>query len=119
MLTNIPERVEVTAMGRLGTSDHTMLSIQVEIGSRAETTADMVPNWRKANWTAMKERISAKSTSYLDEMETEEVGLEFSKFTASLVKEFVPLRLRRKNNKPVWMTRDILRALRRKRKLWK
>ncbi len=35
------------------------------------------------------------------------------------VKKYVPTRLRRPRNRPNWMNRDILRALRRKRRVWR
>jgi hypothetical protein len=36
----------------------------------------------------------------------------------SIVNEHIPIRLRRTPNKSVWMTREAIRAIRRKRRLW-
>jgi hypothetical protein len=43
----------------------------------------------------------------------------FRNTVAGLVEEHVPVRPRRAPHKPVWLTREVTRALRKKRKLWK
>ena len=59
VLTNIPERVEVAGIGRLGNSDHEMLKIQISLDMKTEKTVDMVPNWRKADWPAMSKKMGS------------------------------------------------------------
>jgi len=55
VLTNMPERVsEVSDLGRLGSSDHVMLGIQVQTG-HYHPAPKLVKNWRKADWSKMKE----------------------------------------------------------------
>jgi hypothetical protein len=58
VLTNIPERVaEITEAGRLGSSDHVMLSLLVQIGHITQPIK-RVQNWRKANWDGMRADIT-------------------------------------------------------------
>jgi hypothetical protein len=38
---------------------------------------------------------------------------------SNLVKRHVPLRRRRKQSRPAWMSREILKAIRQKKRLWK
>ncbi len=55
VLTNIPERVtEINDNGRLGSSDHTMLMVSVQVG-RVQQPAKKVKNLRKADWDKMRE----------------------------------------------------------------
>ncbi len=55
LLTNIPDRVsDVKAIGRLGKSDHTMVSFNVSISRKCEQTTEMFPKWHKANWSAIR-----------------------------------------------------------------
>ncbi len=46
-------------------------------------------------------------------------GSVFGDRVTELVKEHVPVMPRRAPHKPIWLTREVTRALRRKRKLWK
>ena len=50
-------------------------------------------------------------------------GLEcmdrFYEVLDTITKECVPTRLRRTKNRPLWMNRNIMRMLRRKRRLWR
>jgi hypothetical protein len=55
VLTNIPERItEINDNGRLGSGDHTMLMVSVQVG-RVQQPAKKVKNWRKADWDKMRE----------------------------------------------------------------
>ena len=44
---------------------------------------------------------------------------KFSLILDREVERFVPKKMRRKGNKPLWMTKKILRMIRKKRRLWK
>ncbi len=53
--TNIPDRVqEVKGIGCLGKSDHTMVLFKVIMAGKSEKTAEMIPNWHKADWMVIK-----------------------------------------------------------------
>jgi hypothetical protein len=43
----------------------------------------------------------------------------FSSRLTKLVKKFVPVRTVRSRQRPIWMTSEILQAIKRKRRLWK
>jgi hypothetical protein len=120
MLTNIPERVmDVSEGGRLGSSDHEMVDISVRIGG-FQGSAKMVKNWRKANWKAMREEIGG--IDWRRELE----GLTVNRMWETLrrkvdkaVKKHVPTRLQSCRGRPMWMTREIMAALSRKKKMWR
>jgi len=54
VLTNIPERVvEIMDTGRLGSSDHVMLTLLVQVGQIPQPTKRVL-NWRRADWEGMR-----------------------------------------------------------------
>ena len=58
VLTNVPERIfDVEDVGRLGKSDHCMLSTKVNIANKETVKYSPRQNWAKANWAAMEEDL--------------------------------------------------------------
>jgi hypothetical protein len=64
ILTNAPDMVsEVNNEGRLGSSDHYMISAKISAKvKRCENTAT-VKNWWKADWQSMREELAAADWS--------------------------------------------------------
>ena len=110
----------VEDFGKLGKSDHRILKINLNGVTVEGQTLEMVPNWSKANLDGMREAIS--SIEWEDVLNGLSGGDAWSAFKDILESEFekyVPKKLRRSNSKPIWMTRNILRLIRKKRRLWK
>jgi hypothetical protein len=121
VITNIPERIEeISEAGRLGKSDHSILLINVQYGQKAVRTRP-TPDWRRANWDQMRAELRG-DREWLTQIRasgtTAAWDLLRDKVT-SLIGKHVPERRRRNNNRPAWMTQEILRAIRRKKRLWK
>jgi hypothetical protein len=58
VLTNIPHRVlDVEDLGRLGTSDHSMIQLQLSVSKKGTKTVEMVPNWFKADWGSIRTEL--------------------------------------------------------------
>jgi hypothetical protein len=56
VLTNIPERIlSIEEMGRLGSSDHEMICVTVGMQNRQDDEEKCGLNWKKADWSSMKE----------------------------------------------------------------
>ncbi len=109
----------VTAEGRLGKSDHVMIRIQLQ-GKPARLPATSGPDWAKADWDGMRDDLAATDWySLLKKKNTEESWDIIKDRLTNLTSTFVPLRKRRPPSKPIWMTREILRAMGKKRRLWK
>ena len=121
ILTNIPERfIEITNQGRLGTSDHCMILAKMTMGRRVAKTTEMVPNWRKADCIQIeKDLMDAKLVSRAENCTAEETWNLIVDTVQATVAKNVPLKPRRAPNKPAWMSSDILRALRRKKRIWR
>ena len=121
LLTNVPDRfLEVSNEGRLGNSDHCMILAKLALSSRPTCSNEKVPNWHRADWEGLKAQLSA--TNLKQRMENSSAAGAWEIFKGEIldaVATNVPTKPRRTHNRPTWMTRDILRALRRKRRLWR
>jgi hypothetical protein len=119
VLTDIPERVsDVSPGGRLGHSDHEIVNITVECAGSQEVIKE-VRNWRRADWEKMRadlRRVRWQPTlqgKTVDQMWTALKGK-----VLAAVRKHVPTRKVRNGGKPVWMRKEILVAIRKKKRLW-
>ncbi len=121
VLTNIPERIdEVMEAGRLGKSDHVIIATKIKVGSECEEDKEPVPDWRRANWEAMRSELcNVNWRDSLDGKMTDSAWREFTGIVTKPVEKHVPRRRKRNQNKLAWMTREILRAVRKKKRMWK
>jgi hypothetical protein len=121
VITNMPERVlEVREEGRLGKSDHSILAIELSVNrGGAETRADMRKDWSKADWNEMENMLKDRDWKQkIREADTEAAWNLFADKINAAVEKCVPERRRRNVNRPPWMTQEILRAIRKKKRLW-
>ena len=120
VITNIPERVdEICEAGRLGKSDHTVITVKVSIGVSLEPEKSM-PDWKRADWDAMREEL--RTGDWLQQLKRSGAARAWEILRAkmeNMIEKYVPERRKRNNNRPAWMTQEILRAIRRKKRIWR
>ena len=105
--------------GPLGSSDHTMISIIVRVSVVSKSKKENVKDWRKADFKAIKSAINnVKWQEVFDNQGTQECWDRFSNILNRAVEDNVPTKPARKRGKPLWMQRNIMRIIRRKRRLW-
>ena len=106
--------------GRLGKGDHNMLEIEVMGLSIDEDNKELVPDWSKADMESMNAAITAIDW---DRELDGKTGLERWDIVKRVIQEqtdlCVPKKMRRVGTKPLWMSKNILRLIRKKRRLWK
>ena len=121
VLTNIPERVlNVEECGRLGHSDHSMIMVTVAVSSGGGTKEKEQLNWAKGDWVSMRNELLA--VNWRNELNGKDGNAAWSVLKEKILKtveKFVPKRRRRNFNKPAWLSSEILRAIRRKKRLWR
>jgi len=119
VLTNAPERVqEVRTDGRLGKSDHEMIWVELE-GDGEVNEKQVLPDWRKADWEAIREGLRAPDWEHeLREKTADEAWNILREKLQRLQENHVPKKETR-SARPPWMSDKILRLIRKKRKLWK
>jgi hypothetical protein len=121
VLTNIPERVaSVVEAGRLGRSDHEMILITLDMERTSKCPEKIVYNWRLANWDGIRQRIAAINWAQAMEGKTAHQMWGLLKFEVeAAVESNVPMKKVCSGGRPYWMTRKIMAAIRRKKRLWK
>ncbi len=119
VLTNSPEHVrEVRTEDRLGRSDHKMLWVELE-GEAERRQEQEVPNWRKADWAAIRNGLLRVNwDTELRGKNAEESWNYLRDNLQELQRVHIPKKSSKKNWPP-WMSVELLRAIRRKRTLWK
>ena len=110
----------VEVIAPLGNSDHSGLGVEIVGMPTDRSTKEEVPDWAKANMQDM--RVKLGEVNWEEEF-GQQGGVEcmdkFYEVLDRVVKECVPTKLRRANNKPLWMSGNIMRMIRRKRRLWR
>ena len=110
----------VEVMAPLGSSDHNGLEVSIVGMAADKSTKEEVPDWAKANMQEMKTKLGEVVWGdEFGEMGGVECMDRFYSVVDRVTKECVPMKLRRVSNKPLWMTRNIMSLLRRKRRLWR
>ena len=106
--------------GKLGKGDHRLLKVNLRGISAESQSRELVPNWAKADLIGMRESISnIVWDDVLSSMSGDEAWVTFKNILETEFSKFVPKKLRRYNSKPLWMTKNILRLIRKKRRLWR
>jgi hypothetical protein len=101
LLTNVPERVEkIESVGRLGSSDHYMLQVEVMVGKQKEMATGMVRNWWKADWAAMRRDLEVSEWDELDGLAASEAWQVFKAKVEKVVDDHVPLKPRGTSGRP-------------------
>ena len=104
----------------MGNSDHSGLEVNMVGMPVDRTTKDEVPDWVKADMQAMRMKLGeVEWVAEFGGMGGVESMNKFYEIVDRITKECVPTKLRRASNKPLWMSGNIMRMLRRKRRLWR
>jgi Reverse transcriptase (RNA-dependent DNA polymerase)/Endonuclease-reverse transcriptase len=122
ILTDIPERViNITEEGRLGSSDHVIIAMSLVIKSSPSVQQNKgMPDWNRADWAGIKQELRRDDwDELLRGQSAEQAWCTLRDRIHALVDRYVPERRRRNHNRPPWLTRDILRAIRKKKRLWR
>ena len=120
LLTNIPERIiAVEEAGRLGHSDHVMILSTISVRSQKVLNGGLQQDWSKANWEAMEQELKDWDwRAALEGKGGNEAWDGLKEKLTNLMQQHVPMKRRRNQNRPAWLSKDILRAIRKKKKLW-
>ena len=110
----------VESLGYLASADHQMLKFTIIGPKRDIISTEQVPDWTKANYEAMEKEIEEIDweAEFLGRSGPEQWVL-FKERLKQTIDSNVPMKVRRKGNKPLWMKRNVLRLIRKKRRLWK
>ena len=110
----------VTDLGKLGKGDHCMIQIDIAGQVLQPKTVEYVPDWRKADLAGLSAEVV--KVVWQAEFTNRDVDNSWNRFKTvlhDLQDKFIPKRIRRSQTKPIWMSPNTLRIVRKKRRLWK
>ena len=112
--------LSVEDVGKLGSSDHTMMVINVK-GEIDQPSSDKVcKDWNKADFDGMNEFLA--ETDWVNLLNSDDIETDWTTFKEKIFEAeaiYVPTKIIKSRNQPPWMTRALLRQVRKKRRLWK
>ena len=120
ILTYVPERIfDVEDVGRLGKSDHCMISAKVCIVNKEPAKQVPRQNWAKANWASMEHDLGRVDWARkFHGIGAEEAWNILQEKIKNTVQANVPVFRRRNADRPAWLSQTILREVRRKKRMW-
>jgi hypothetical protein len=119
ILTNAPDMIsEVKNEGRLGASDHYMISAKISAKISKGDSRAMVKNWWKADWQSMKAELAAADWSDLESSTADQAWESVKSKVEGLIDKYVPNKRKGMQGKPPWMSRQLLREVRKKHRMW-
>ena len=111
---------DVKSLSPLGKSDHSMLLVTIVGATRRAVTSELVPDWKKADMEGLRGELAGMNwEEKLDNLDCEGSWTLFKTTLDELQAKYVPLKKRRANNKPAWMNPNLLRTIRKKRRMWR
>ena len=120
VVTNCQEKiVRITDGGRLGRSDHNIITVEIMAEIKNKEDYIRKPDWRRANYEGM--RMELRGINWQQSLMAATVNeewLEFKKIIEELTDRYVPVATFRNTNKPKWLTKDI-RLLKQKKNAWR
>ena len=110
----------VKSNGHLGKSKHVMIEAEIIIPTMENKTDEMIPDYKKADFNEIRNSISAINwENILSEADTITSWELFKTKLLSTIEESIPKKKRRCSNRPLWMIQNVMRTIRKKRRLWK
>ena len=121
ILTNCADRViSISDGGRIGKTDHCILNIEVRVKFVKSTDKVTRSNWTKADMEGLRKLLSKINwPSIFEGKVVDEAWKSFRATLDTAIAKFVPRSTVRDNNTPKWLTREIIRLVRRKKCAWR
>ena len=116
-----PELVAgVETLGFLGSCDHNMIEISLVGPALDQSSKQLVPDWSKADYEAIK--VALEEVNWEEEFR-DKPGSDCMDILYSVIEReterCIPKKLRRTSSKPIWMNKNIMRLIRKKRRAWR
>ena len=109
----------VADVGNLGKSHHSILRMNIDTKPTRVISKEQVLDYAKADFTKLREYMA--NVEWNTELAKYGAADGWSFFKNKLytsMEACIPLKLRRASNQPLWMNRNIMRVIRKKRRLW-
>ena len=121
VLTNCPEKiVSIADGGKIGKSDHCILNIEVKVKTTVRKESATRLNWTKADIQGLQTFLGDTDWhSILSDKPADEAWETLRIILDQATSQFVPRSTIRPANTPKWLTREIIKLVRKKKRAWK
>ena len=121
LITNCPEKIiSVSDGGRIGRSDHHALNIEMKVKVSNKNVKVSRANWTKADVQGLQRYLGEVNwQNNLAGKSVEEAWDNFRNTLDTATAKFVPNSTIRAANTPKWLTREIVKLVRKKKRAWK
>ena len=109
----------VSNKGRVSSSDHDLISFDVHVVTQVNIAIKSIPVFHRADFDSIRDSLSIDWSSVLNDLSPEDSWLFVQNKLLDAVGRYVPVKKARSSSRPLWMNRGVLRAVRKKRKLWR
>ena len=107
-------------VGVLGSSDHCMILTTVDLTPKRKKLNKTFYDWNKTDFDVLKNRVTNVDwEELLKEGDANSAWESFSNTLNVIINETVPQKKYRASSRPQWMTKDVMTAVRLKRRRWK
>ena len=120
VLTNAPENIlSVEGLGNLGNSDHTIICVEVDFCPKFKESNELVLDWYNGDTEGLKEFYCNINWKEILEENNAEEAWEVLKTKIDVgIEKFIPKKQRVSRNKPQWMTKNVVKLCRKKRRFY-
>jgi hypothetical protein len=120
VITNCCERINnIEEAGKLGNSDHCALIIDVAIKIAQHEKSNTKPDWNRANYNEFRKVLREVNWNQILKGTAEQDWEALRKILTECTEKYVPWKRPVGNQKPKWLSREIVKILRRKRSAWR
>ena len=101
-------------------SDHLLYTVDLVRPGGKDDSTELVPNWRKADLEQLATNLTELDWAAELEGKSGQEGWEYIKQRIDEeTDKCVPKKLRRISSRPLWMTRNVMRKIRKKKRAWR
>ena len=116
--------ISVSGEPPIGRSDHCVLLAEVLMPKMPQKNKSKVSNWAKADLVSLKNHIKQENWAEIwnktgSHCTVEDAWTSFKKKLSNATQLFVPVSTIKPQSSPRWLTRDLIKLIRRKKRAWR
>ena len=109
---------EVRMLGKIGSSDHEAMMVDMGTGATSEAEERWMRNYDRGDYKKMRQEVNLNWDIEFEGLGVEERWNRMEEVIESAMEKCIPWKKLSANRRPRWITGDIQRLIREKRKAW-
>ena len=108
----------VKMIGKIGSSDHEAMVVELDVGTNIGIKERWIRDYDRGNYDQMRRDLNVDWDAYLEGLGVEERWSRIEGMIEEACEKSVPWKKLSMNHRPRWLTGDIRRMMKEKRKAW-